>query len=45
MGRRGVPPPKRGAHAALELPAGEIPAAPRIALGDRLAWGSLEPAH
>ena len=32
----------RGAHSALELPAGEASRA-GIAIGDRLAWGSLEP--
>ena len=33
----------RGAHSALELPAGEARRA-GIEIGDRLAWGSLEPA-
>ena len=33
---------RRGAHQALELPAGECERL-RIQVGDRLAWGSLEP--
>jgi uncharacterized protein len=32
----------RGAHSALELPAGEAHRA-GLAIGERLAWGSLEP--
>jgi hypothetical protein len=33
---------RRGAHQALELPAGECERL-GIQVGDRLAWGSLEP--
>jgi uncharacterized protein len=35
---------KRRAHSALELPAGECERL-GLAVGDRIAWGSLEPAR
>ena len=33
----------RGAHSALELPAGEVQRT-GLAVGERLAWGSVEPS-